>query len=365
MKAIAYRIALIFLGAVLLGGMAAAEIYQYKDADGNWHFTDTPSKETAESAAPLQGTVRQPGGERNLKKRLQGRFHPCNPVERAAMATVTIKSGIGSGSGFFISPYGHILTNRHVIRGSKNRLESTARALDKIDERIESIEKRFKKEKKQLEKFKNHLDQIKSSIHRMPEGPARERESQRYAMERKRYESRKAEYQRRKAAYRDRRSEYESKKSAYRYKTTTATLSRNFTVTLKDGSEWSAYLVATSRDHDLALLKVDGCRTPRIPPADIAPVAQGDQVYAIGSPAGLHDSVSKGIFSGFESNFIKTDAKIYPGNSGGPLVTSDGRVLGINSFKKLTRKFEGLGFAIPIGVAMDAFDGHIRPREMR
>lgn len=361
MKAIIYRIALMVLGIVLIGGTAAAEIYQYKDADGNWHFTDTPSEKTAESAESVQGEARQSRGGHNLEKQLQTRCRPSTPVERAAMATITIKSGIGSGSGFFISPNGHILTNRHVIRGSKNRLESTARALDKIDERIESVEKQFKKEKQRLEKFKNHLDQLKNNISRMPEGPARERELQRYAMERKRYESRKAEYQRKKATYRDRRSEYENKKSAYRYKTTTAALSRNFTVTLKDGSELPAYLVATSQDHDLALLKVDGCQTPRIAPADIGPVAQGDQVYAIGSPAGLHDSVSKGVFSGFESNFIKTDAKIYPGNSGGPLVTSNGRVLGINSFKKLTRKFEGLGFAIPIDVAMDAFGSHIRP----
>ena len=361
MKPIAYRIALMVFGALLISGTAAAEIYQYKDAEGNWHFTDTPSEETAESAEPVKGEARQTRAGRNLQKRLQAHYRPSTQVERAAMATVTIKTGIGSGSGFFISPNGHILTNRHVIRGSKKRLEYTDKALDKIDERIETLEKRFKKDKQRLEKLKNHLDQFKNSISRMPEGPARERERQRYAIERKRYESRKAEYQRRKARYADRRSEYESKKSAYRYKTTTAALSRNFTVTLKDGSEFPAYLLATSQDHDLALLKIDGCQTPRIAPAEIGPVAQGDRVYAIGSPAGLRDSVSKGVFSGFESNFIKTDAKVYPGNSGGPLVTPNGRVLGINSFKKLTRKYEGLGFAIPIDVAMDAFASHIQP----
>ncbi|MFW5902089.1 MAG: trypsin-like peptidase domain-containing protein [Thermodesulfobacteriota bacterium] len=361
MKLMAYRIALIFAGVVLLSGLAGAEIYQYKDADGKWHFTDTPSDETAESAEPLTGAARQTSGGRNLEKRLQARCRPSNPVERTAMATVTIKSSIGSGSGFFISSRGHILTNRHVIRGSRKRLEYTDKALDKIDERIESVEKQFKRKKQQLEKFKSHLDHYKASISRMPEGAAREREMQRYAIERRRYESRKADYQRKKARYEDKRSDYENKKSAYRYKTTTAALSRNFTVTLKDGSEYSAYLVADNQDHDLALLKISGSRTPRIAPADMGLVAQGDRVYAIGSPAGLRDSVSKGIFSGFESNFIETDAKIYPGNSGGPLVTSDGRVLGINSFKKLTRKFEGLGFAIPIDVAMDAFGSHIRP----
>jgi len=69
--------------------------------------------------------------------------------------------------------------------------------------------------------------------------------------------------------------------------------------------------------------------------------------------------VSKGIFSGYEKSFIKTDAKIYPGNSGGPLINKDGRVVGINSFKQLTRRFEGLGFAIPIRVATSEFGPYL------
>ena len=60
--------------------------------------------------------------------------------------------------------------------------------------------------------------------------------------------------------------------------------------------------------------------------------------------------------SGFEGGFLQTNAQIYPGNSGGPLIAADGWVLGINTFKKLTHKFEGLGFAIPISVAWHEFE---------
>jgi serine protease Do len=70
----------------------------------------------------------------------------------------------------------------------------------------------------------------------------------------------------------------------------------------------------------------------------------------------LRNSVSAGVISGFEGVFVKTNAQIYPGSSGGPLVTAQGRVIGINTFKKLTHKFEGLGFAISIKKALDAFD---------
>ena len=80
---------------------------------------------------------------------------------------------------------------------------------------------------------------------------------------------------------------------------------------------------------------------------------------SIGSPARLQNSVTSGVFSGFESGFIQTNAQIYPGNSGGPLVTAQGRVVGINTFKQLTHKFEGLGFAIPIQVALREFRAHL------
>ena len=57
---------------------------------------------------------------------------------------------------------------------------------------------------------------------------------------------------------------------------------------------------------------------------------------------------------------MQTNAQIYPGNSGGPLVTQSGRVVGINTFKQLTRKYEGLGFAIPIERAYQEFGRYLK-----
>ncbi len=81
-------------------------------------------------------------------------------------------------------------------------------------------------------------------------------------------------------------------------------------------------------------------------------------MYAIGSPAGLKDSVSAGVISGYDGNYIRTDAKIYPGNSGGPLANQKGEVIGVNTLKEITHKFEGLGFAIPLDAAIREF-GHL------
>ncbi len=351
---------LALLLAALLPLPTGAEIYKYQDSEGNWHFSDTPPENETLEAETLKGTAPPAGAAKNLKNRLDERYNPANPVAAAAVATVTVEASIGSGSGFFISANGHIITNRHVVRGDRERLKTADKALDSIDDRIEAADKQFQAEKNRLRNFKAYLDQYRQNIAAMPEGASKSREAHRYAAEQARYESRKADFQKKKARYEARKKEYAAKKRAYRYKTSTAALTRNFKVICKDGSELPAYLVTISRAHDLALLKIDGAQTPFIQPGSAGSLSQGDPVYAIGSPMGLHDSVSKGVFSGFEDNFIKTDARIYPGNSGGPLVAENGRVIGVNSFKKLTRRFEGLGFAIPIDVAINEFQSQIK-----
>jgi len=347
------------LFALLFGAMASAKIYKYQDEDGNWHFTDTPPENADYETDPMEGMDTRKSGLINLRESLYEKYHPSTPVETAAIATVSIKSDIGSGSGFFITADGHILTNKHVIRGDAQLFKKADKALDTIDDRLDRADKAFEAEKKRLEKIKRHLDKYKQAIDAMADGAAKEQNRQRYEIEKNRYEARRHDFRVKKSKYESRKATYEDQKSDYRYTTSTAALTRHFKIILKTGKVLHAYLVDTSSEQDLALLKVDGYQTPFIRPADIGPLNQGDRVYAIGSPMGLRDSVSNGVFSGFENNFIKTDAKIYPGNSGGPLINRDGRVVGINSFKKLTRHFEGLGFAIPIETAINEFNRHI------
>jgi len=141
---------------------------------------------------------------------------------------------------------------------------------------------------------------------------------------------------------------------------TLSSAASNFTIVLKDGAELSASLLAVSADHDLALLKLDQRQTPALLPAALQDIGQGVAVYAIGSPVGLRDSISAGVVSGIESTFIRTDAKIYPGNSGGPLILANGRVVGVNTKKQITERFEGIGYAIDIDTALREFASHLR-----
>ena len=100
---------------------------------------------------------------------------------------------------------------------------------------------------------------------------------------------------------------------------------------------------------DLALLKIDGSYDA-IELETIDNVQLGEKVVAIGNPLGLSFSISEGIVSGKNRvandipGYIQTDAALNPGNSGGPLINKDGKVIGINNFK--ISGGENLGFAL-------------------
>jgi S1-C subfamily serine protease len=136
-------------------------------------------------------------------------------------------------------------------------------------------------------------------------------------------------------------------------------------VTFMDGTESEAVVLSTQPDNDLAVLRAktipDDLEAATLrSTADLAP---GDQVMAVGFPFGIGPSASAGVVSGLKrefrspegrqtmTNLIQFDAAANPGNSGGPLVTMDGEVVGIVTAilnPSRQRTFIGIGFAVPI-----------------
>ncbi len=117
-------------------------------------------------------------------------------------------------------------------------------------------------------------------------------------------------------------------------------------------------ILATSPLFDLALLQIDhadaGTFRP-LPVGDSEKLAQGQTVFAIGSPLGLERTVSQGIVSLRNREidgrvYIQTTVQINPGNSGGPLLNLRGEVVGVNNMKAALMGVEGLAFAIPSSV---------------
>lgn len=147
-------------------------------------------------------------------------------------------------------------------------------------------------------------------------------------------------------------------------------------VQLSDTSEYKAEVVGTDPDTDLAVLKIEAGELQAAPLGDSDSTQVGDWVLAIGSPFELEQTVTAGIISaknrmrgivrgGFE-DFLQTDAAINPGNSGGPLVNLRGEVVGINT-AILSRSggYNGIGFAIPMGLARPVMESIIESGDVR
>jgi len=147
------------------------------------------------------------------------------------------------------------------------------------------------------------------------------------------------------------------------------------TVTFMDGLESPATVTGVRPEHDLAVI-----RASKIPDdmqaaamASTQNLAPGDHVFAVGFPFGIGPSVTAGVVSGLKrdfmspegkrllSNLIQFDAAANPGNSGGPLVTAEGEVVGIVTAilnPNEQRTFVGIGFAVPIENAAGAVGMH-------
>ncbi len=108
---------------------------------------------------------------------------------------------------------------------------------------------------------------------------------------------------------------------------------RTVQVITQTGARYNARVIATNRQRDLALLRLDNVpgRLPTLPLASREGIQVGQRVFAIGSPFGLSGTYTTGILSRIAPNGdLQTDAAINPGNSGGPLLNSRGELIGVN-----------------------------------
>ncbi|MHC9159700.1 MULTISPECIES: trypsin-like peptidase domain-containing protein [Exiguobacterium] len=142
------------------------------------------------------------------------------------------------------------------------------------------------------------------------------------------------------------------------------------TVTFNDGTTAEATLMGSDATYDLAVLKVDADKVPAvISIGKSSELKPGQTVIAIGNPLGqFENSVTRGVVSStsrlvpvdtdengqadFNAEVIQTDAAINPGNSGGALINEEGQLVGINSMKIATAEVEGVGFSIPVDIAL-------------
>ncbi len=253
-----------------------------------------------------------------------------NPIERARNATVFIKTTWGSGSGFFVSQNGMIITNRHV-------LEMQEKDLSTLQQQVAKGAKTITREEKSLRYLKSKISQVRDKEMRQQfKEDIQEREQQ---------------YAKYKAIH----NELQEKLSDIERASP-----KDVEVVLIDGSTYRVTSVRMSNRYDLALISINAYASPYISTSG-ASRNQGQKVYTVGNPSGLRHTVTSGIISGYRKfngkSLIQTDAPINPGNSGGPLIDENGRAIGVNTM--IIRDTEGIGFAIPMKSVFEEFGNYI------
>ena len=132
-----------------------------------------------------------------------------------------------------------------------------------------------------------------------------------------------------------------------------------------DETAYEAKIIGTDEETDLAVIKIEKDSLTPAELGDSSSIKIGEFAMAIGNPLGMQSSVTSGIISatnrnvtsedGIAYNLIQTDAAINSGNSGGALVNSEGKVIGINTLKLSGSGIEGMGFAIPINDTINIY----------
>ncbi|MBQ3137790.1 MAG: trypsin-like peptidase domain-containing protein [Clostridia bacterium] len=133
-------------------------------------------------------------------------------------------------------------------------------------------------------------------------------------------------------------------------------------VMLEDGKTYEAEMVAADTRTDIGVLKVEATGLPLAEIGNSATLKIGEPIYAIGNPGGsaffgsvtdgIISSIDRSISSTYTMTVIQHSAAINPGNSGGALVNTSGQVVGINSSKIADTEYEGMGFAVPMSIAL-------------
>ena len=324
-------------GAIALTAIASAVFGVHFARGGSPPRLTEPQTQAVAALEKGQGAVpassMQPAAEA-APQPLQGlaaqvaRAAPArNAIERARNATVFLQTRFGFGSGFIIDAACHVITSRHVVDSEGARVTSAAVAPVGLRASMSTVDEQ------QLRAHIAEQMQLRQALAGRPGTNLQivELDERIQTMQQELADL----------------SVPRARDGGHRSETVEPD---GFSVTLIDGTEFHSLHAQTSARIDLAMFQLPADNCPHLTPAESTRLAQGERLYTIGNPSGLAYSVTSGIFSGDrgsgDQRFLQTDAPINQGNSGGPLVTEGGQVVGINT--QVLNGTQGIGFAVPI-----------------
>ncbi len=320
-----------FFQIVILAAVVASATYYYAGKkSGNQPLQSIPDSTVAKQGESVKVEKKPAQKINDDQTSSQKVAFKGSSVELAGKATVSIETPWGTGSGFFVSEY-YIVTNRHVVEMDRQKI-------DELREKIETARRLIDLERQKLRKMRKEL-------RRYPKGPSRSQLA--LIIETRQKQLNRVLPQQEKGEEKLRQLGRDMQPS-------------DIKIVMSDGSEHFANYLLVSDKYDLALMSLfSGENTFLSRPPEGKKLSQGEKVYTVGSPVGLRNTVTAGVFSGYRKRenddkvFLQTDAAINPGNSGGPLIDERGYVYGVNTM--ILRDTEGIGFAIPIERVFEEF----------
>ncbi|HEV2701875.1 MAG TPA: trypsin-like peptidase domain-containing protein [Steroidobacteraceae bacterium] len=317
-------------GALLLVALAAGGgVYYLMRAAHSGHAAPAVS---AAASTPLQPSDVTPDAAA-ITPAATAAPSAVSAVEAARSATVFIRTAWGFGSGFIIDADCHVVTNRHVVETDAARVTANVDHNPEVQSTIVATQQRLQNAIYAAQLHRHVIaNQPGSNLERMQLDAQIQKMQQILTTLPKQVD----------AEVTDRVNDADHS---------------GFSVTLLDGRKFEGLHARLSGSTDLAVFQLPANGCPFIVADRNADLKVGQRVYTIGNPSGLQYTVTSGVVSGERElegqTYVQTDAPINPGNSGGPLITEQGRVIGINS--RVMRGVQGIGFAIPIDAVYTEF----------
>jgi serine protease Do len=331
------------LGALLLTAVASAALVYWYMHGGRERTMSAPAASAsppADAVAPSEVEVTpspEAPGTRAAQPGLAGQLArtapPRNAIESARNATVQIKTGWGFGSGFIIDASCHVITNRHVVDTDGARVAKEFLGNSGVQQRLNASEQQLRVNLARALQMRRALVGQPGTNLQIVDLDSRIAQMQALLADLP-------------GSVRGDISEKVEKSGR-----------SGFVVKLVDGTQFDSLHAQLADGRDLAVFQLPAENCPHIPAGDSRGLMQGERLYTVGNPQGLAYTVTSGIFSGNRGNgvqrLLQTDAPINQGNSGGPLITEAGQVVGINTM--VMNGAQGIGFAIPIEAVYEEF----------
>jgi serine protease Do len=352
---------------VSLAPAALGQSMRYQDANGRWHFADSPGGD----ALPTPGTGLAAAPAWDLAAQWAWQHGDASDPD---LAVVLIRTAGAEGAGFFCTADGYILTARHVVRPAGSDPRRTRQAtVDQAQGHLAEIEGKLREWRSRLVEMAAQ-DPLAGAGEGPPQGktdpandadPRGSADQARGPVSRAAVTKRVAELER---LAQDARRRVHANSHAHDIQGASATPATRVEVILADQTPVQARIVAVSQGKDLALLKLDGYRTPFLTLGPEVHLVAGQSVFAYGYPDDDAQGATAGLVVEVGPQELVTNVQLIPGHSGGPLLDASARVVGVNALKQVRGDqgvhAQGQGIAIPIAVALREFP-QIRPGAMR